>query len=342
MRLLIGGYTPESGGGIGVVTLEDGRLGTPRLVAEAANPTFVVVSPDARVAYAVLQADGADEGAVAAWLVGDGDSDGAWTALGEQSTGGKGPCHLALSPDGRFVAAANYEAGSVSVNRIEDDGSVGPRTTLVVHSGAVGPATDRQEAPHAHEVVFGPSGHLFVCDLGLDAVIAYELDGVTGDLRELHRAVMPAGTGPRHLAFSPDGATAWVVGELASTVTACAVKGPTLTPLSTVSSRAAGAQGEDLAAEIVVSADGGTVFVSNRGDDTVATFSVDGASVTLQSAVHCGGHWPRYIGFGEDEQTLVVTNERSDSVAVLSRDDGSWTVSQTVEWPTPTVAARVP
>jgi 6-phosphogluconolactonase len=339
-RLVIGGYTSEAGGGIGVAALMDGRCAKPVLVAEAANPTFLVVSADGRFMYAVLQDADAEGGAVGAWAVAE--RDGPWAALGEQPTGGEGPCHLTLSPDERFLAAANYESGSVSVHPVNGDGSLGERADLVAHAGPVGPVADRQDGPHAHQVVFGPSGHLFACDLGLDAVIAYHLDGSTGRLSEVARCAVAPGTGPRHLAFAPDGSTAWVVGELASTLTVCAVDGPSLTPVATVSSRADGAQGENLAAEIVVSADGSEVFVSNRGDDTVAAFAVDGRSVRLKGVADCGGHWPRWVGFGEDEDSLVVTNERSDSVTVLSRVRDQWSVSDTAEWKQPTVAACVP
>jgi 6-phosphogluconolactonase len=334
VRLLLGGYTSGSGGGIGAVILESGHLGTPVVVAEASNPSYVVVSADGRFVYAVLEAE---EGAVGAWVVGQ--AEGPWTALGERSTGGSDPCHLALSPDGRFVVTANYGSGSLSVHPVHDDGSLGVRTDLVVHAGPLGPVTDRQDGPHAHQVVFGPSGHLFSCDLGLDAVIAYGLDGRSGRLGEVGRSVLEPGTGPRHLAFAPDGATAWVVGELASTVTVCQVHGPSLTPVSSVSSRAASAGGENLAAEILVSADGSALFVSNRGDDTVATFEVDGLSLRLVGVAGCGGHWPRFISFGEDESTVLVTNERSSSVSVVKLVADRWSVTEAARWRQPTVTA---
>ena len=337
MRLVLGGYTSGAGGGIGVVRLEDGRFGTPVVVAEATNPSFLVVSPDGQFVYAVLEGD---EGAVGAWVVGD-DDVAPWGALGERSTGGSAPCHLALSPCGRFVVAANYGSGSVSVHPVGSDGSLGDRTDLAVHAGPLGPVADRQDRPHAHQVVFGPLGQLFSCDLGLDAVIAYELDGGTGRLSEVARSAVAAGTGPRHLAFSPDGGTAWVVGELSSTVTACEVDGPSLTPVASVSTRGTSAVGENRAAEILMSADGGEVFVSNRGDDTVASFTVDGTSLRLNGVAVCGGRWPRFIAFGDNESAVVVTNERSGSVTHLERDGNQWSVTDSAEWRQPTAVAHL-
>ena len=53
MRLVLGGYTSGAGGGIGVVTLEDGRFGTPVVVAEGTSPSLLVVTPNSRFVYAV-------------------------------------------------------------------------------------------------------------------------------------------------------------------------------------------------------------------------------------------------------------------------------------------------
>ena len=142
---------------------------------------------------------------------------------------------------------ANYTSGSVSVHPVHGDGSLGARTDLVEHRGHHGPQADRQDGPHAHQVVFVDGG-LLVCDLGLDAVVGYHLDD--GRLTEVARSAMPAGSGPRHLVL--DGATAYVLGELSSTVTVCDVAGLVLTPGETVSSRRPDAAGENTAAELVL------------------------------------------------------------------------------------------
>lgn len=347
-RLVIGGYTTGAGGGLGVVQIQDGGFGQPTMVAEAANPSFVVASPDGRFLYAVLEGEEGTEGRVAAWAVGS--DEGPWTALGGQATGGSSPCHLALSPDGGHVAVASYSSGSVSVHSLAADGSVCPRMDLVTHEGSLGPVEDRQGGAHAHQVVFGPAGHLFVCDLGLDAVIAYELDPRTGRLAEVARSAFAPGTGPRHLAFAPGGRTAWVLGELASTVSVCEVDGPRLQATTTISSRAtaaptttvAAAGGENLAAAIAVSADGREVHVSNRGDDTISTFSVEAASLRLAAVSGCGGHWPRHLLLGPEPATAVVSNERSGELTLLVRDGEGWASSGRVDWPAPTCVAVLP
>ncbi len=341
-RLVIGGYTTGAGGGLGVVRLQGGRFGRPAVVAEAENPSFVVASPGGRHVYAVLEGEEGSEGRVAAWVVGS--DEGPWPALGERATGGASPCHLALSPDGGHLAVANYASGSVSVHPLAPDGSVGARTDLVSHAGPLGPVEDRQDGAHAHQVVFGPAGRLFVCDLGLDAVVAYELDRQSGRLTEVARSAFAPGTGPRHLAFAPDGAAAWVLGELASTVTVCEVDGPHLKATSTVSSRATtvAARRENLAAAITVSADGREVHVSNRGDDTISTFSVETARLRLTAVSDCGGQWPRHLLVGPEPAMAVVSNERSGQLTLLTRDGTGWAAADRVDWPAPTCVAVLP
>jgi 6-phosphogluconolactonase len=321
-RLVLGGY----GSAIGLVELGPEGFGHPVEVAEAEGPSFVIVSPDRRFAYACLE----PVGRVGAWVVTDDD---AWATLGEQPTGGEAPCHLALSPDGRWLGTANYASGSVSIHPVAADGSLGARTDLVQHRGTAGPQADRQDRPHAHQVVFTTDG-LLVCDLGLDAVIGYRLDD--GRLTEESRSAMPPGSGPRHLVL--DDGIAYVVAELGSTVTVCDVAGLELTARQTLSLRSQNATGENTAAEVVVTGD--QVLASNRGDDTVAVLDKVGTSLRLGDIVACGGSGPRWIGLVDG--SLVVANERSHAIARLLPAEGTWSVVDVLDWPSPTGCAVLP
>ena len=322
-RLVLGGY----GSALGLVHLGPEGFGPPVEVAPAPSPSFVIASPDGRFVYAALEGD---DGRVAAWAVTD---DPPWPALGQQSTGGSAPCHLALSPDGRWLVTANYTSGSVSVHPVQVDGSLGERTDLVEHEGEPGPRADRQDGPHAHQVVFVEGG-LLVCDLGLDAVVGYHLDD--GRLTEVARSAMPAGSGPRHLVV--DGSVAYVVGELGSTVTVCDVAGLALTPRESLATRSLDAAGDNTAAEVVVTRD--QVLVSNRGDDTVAVFDKSGESLRLGEIVPCGGSWPRWIGLVDG--SLLVTNERSHGIARLGSTAGEWRLAEVLAWLSPTGCAVLP
>ena len=321
-RLVLGGYGPA----LRVVDLGPEGFGPPVEVAAAASPSFVVASADGRFVYAALEGD---DGQVGAWAVTDKLP---WRALGQQPTGGAAPCHLATSPDGRWLATANYLSGSVSLHPVLDDGSLGVRTDLVEHHGTPGPQADRQDGPHAHQVVSVDDG-LLVCDLGLDLVVGYQLRD--GRLTEVTRSAMPAGSGPRHLVI--DGAVAYVLGELSSTVTVCDVSGLALTPRQTVSLRSPDAQGETTAAEVVVVGD--QVLGSNRGDDTVAVLARADGGLRLVESVPCGGSWPRWMGVVDG--AVLVANERSHDVVRFVPDGGSWTEAGRVVSPSPTCVATL-
>jgi 6-phosphogluconolactonase len=225
------------------------------------------------------------------------------------------------------------------------DGSLGERADLVVLEGPTGPVPGRQDGAHAHEVVFAPDGTVFVCDLGLDVVHGFTLDGGTGRLTEVARSPFPPGTGPRHLVLTADGATAYVVGELSGAVSVCRVDGPRLEVLQTVSARAEDASGENTAAELVLTADERTLVVSQRGDDTVATLEVDRHTARLVAVDPCGGAGPRWIGLvstpGSDE-VLLVAHEQSGSLAVLRRNGPGWSVAASTTWARPTCVAALP
>jgi 6-phosphogluconolactonase len=151
--LLIGCYTPHSGGrGEGIVAAErdppSGALRPAGVVARTPAPSFLAWHPTLPVVYA---ANELPDGAVSAWrFVG-----GRVAAAGRAGTGGDSPCHVCVTPDGRYLLASNYGSGSIAVHALDDDGAIGGRTDLLAHEGH-GPDPDRQASPHAHMVSAPP------------------------------------------------------------------------------------------------------------------------------------------------------------------------------------------
>ena len=132
-------------------------------VAQAASPSFVVAPGDGRFVYAALEGN---DGRVAASAVTD---DLPWPALGQQLTGGAAPVTW------RSAGTDGGQGRQLPVRFRERPSSAGRRTprrqnVSVEHHGTPGPRADRQDGPHAHQVVFVDDG-LLVCDLGLDEVI---------------------------------------------------------------------------------------------------------------------------------------------------------------------------
>jgi 6-phosphogluconolactonase (cycloisomerase 2 family) len=225
--------------------------------------------------------------------------------LNTQDSGGAGPTHVSVHPDG-YLLTAHYTSGSVAVHRLNDDGTIGERTALVRHEG-----TDRE--PHAHQVV--PAGEwVLAVDLGADSVYVYGF--ADGTLTRHQQLRLPAGAGPRHLACHPAEPLVYVLGELRPEITVARWENGTLTPGQVIPTAAAG----NSPAEIAVSADGRYVYASNRGDNTIAAFGVSGDGLVALGATPTGGDWPRHLALSQDGRWVYVANQKSGTVTWLPRD----------------------
>lgn len=336
--IYLGCYTPDSSGGgrgTGIVVYRQdtgtGELTEAGATVPASGPSFLAWHPTGRYLYAVAERP---EGAVRAYAV-DGPR---LTPVGvEQPTGGADPCHLSVDPTGQWLVTANYSSGSVSVHPIGADGGLGDRTDLVQHTGS-GPNAERQEGPHAHQARFDPAGrYLLVNDLGTDTVHTYLLRD--GRLVEQRAAQLPAGAGPRHLAFGADDRL-YVAAELGSTVTPARYQ-PAIGALTFGQPvPASGYDGTNYPSEIATSPDGRFVYVANRGANTVGTFVVEGDTVRPVGEVSTDGDWPRHLVLAGDH--LYVANQNSDTVAIFRRDTATGGLTQTGSVPVPSPACLLP
>jgi 6-phosphogluconolactonase len=326
----IGTYTNTESRGIYVSRFEPatGRLSEPALAAATPDPSFLVLAAGGTHLYAVNELpelDGRATGAVSAFAVDAGT--GGLTSINRQASEGASPCHLVLDQERRHVLVANYHGGSVAVLPIARDGSVWPATCVIRHEGR-GPHPDRQEGPHAHSIHLDPSGRrALAVDLGLDKVLLYEFDAATGVLTpgDPPHAALAEGSGPRHLAFHPNGRHVYVDNELASTVTVFDYDEGRLTEPQTLSTLPAGFTGPNTTAEVQVAPDGRFLYVSNRGHDSIAIFSVDAGTGRLTPAGHAPtlGRTPRHFALDPSGGYLLVAHQDSDSVIAFRIDPGT-------------------
>jgi 6-phosphogluconolactonase len=225
---------------------------------------------------------------------------------------------------GGNVLVANYGGGTVAVLPIEADGRLKPASSVRAHEGS-GPNKGRQEKPHAHGIYLDAAQRFaFSPDLGADRVFVYRFDAAKGTLEPHGAAPLEPGSGPRHLAFHPTGKYVYAINELLSTVTSFsydAEKG-VLTPFQTISALPDGFSGTSWTAEVAVSPDGRFVYGSNRGDDSLAVFRVDGATGRLTAAGHApvGGKTPRHFTIDPTGRFILVGHQGSGTIAVLRLD----------------------
>ncbi|MEU1516498.1 lactonase family protein [Streptomyces sp. NPDC005811] len=316
-RAFIGSFTAAGGPGIvtAAVDPDSGALTALSSLDALPDPSYLALSPDGGTLYAVSETA---EGAVAAYRV-TGDLPEA--AGAPVPVGGSGPTHLGLF-DGH-VLTANYGSGSVTAVPVRADGALARTASGVLHHTGSGPHTRRQQGPHAHQVQADASGRWAVSvDLGTDSVRVCALRDGTPVLHREH-ALRP-GSGPRHLAFHPDGSYAYVVNELTPTVTVCrwdALDG-SLKPLAELPVLPGAPDGDAYPSGIAVAPDGRFVWTATRGEDVLSVFAVEGEGDALRPAgtVPCGGHWPRDLAVSACGRVLYVANERSGDVTWFTLD----------------------
>lgn len=314
---------------------ESGRL-THATTTTVENPSFTAIGPDRRTLYAVERVDG---GAVTAFRFDD--ETGAVERLNRRSSEGAGPCYVSVGGEGRYVYAANYRGGTVAMYPIDDGGRLGAACDVVRHEGS-GPDPDRQAAPHPHFVAPGPENRfVYVPDLGTDRVAIYRPDFERGRLRpaEPPAARLHDGAGPRHFAVHPGGRFAYVANELDSTVTAFGRDRETgaLEAIDAVSTLPPEFDGENAASDVRVHPSGRWAYVTNRGHDGVASFTIDDASGRLRPLAHesTRGETPRTFEIDPTGRALLVGNQHGENVVTFAIDGESGALEAVAETAVP-------
>lgn len=335
-RVYVGTYTRRESKGIYAfdLDLKTGALTERGLAAEADNPSFLSLHPNGRTLYAANEISRFNDqktGAVSAFAI-DPDT-GALTLLGQQSSGGAGPCHVSLDRGGRHVLVANYGGGSVACLPVGESGALGKATAFVQHTGSsVNPR--RQTAPHAHSINVAPDNrHAIAADLGIDKLLVYALDADQGSLAEKSSVRLAPGAGPRHFAFHPTGRFAYVINELHCTVTAFGYNADSgeLTERQTISTLDVSLQKGFSTAEVQVHPSGRFLYGSNRGHDSIAVFAINPKSGTLRrvQVVSSGGTTPRNFGVDPTGNWLIAANQNSDNLVVYRIDPNTGALTTT-------------
>jgi 6-phosphogluconolactonase (cycloisomerase 2 family) len=252
--------------------------------------------------------------------------------LGQVPCGGNNGVSLTLDPSEKYLIVANYRSSNVAVLPVATDGSLGQPVQIFQLTGTPHPLrrVGHQDNPYPHDVVFDPSGrYLFAVDKGLDGISIFRFEN---EQLSLHGFVAArGGTGPRHIAFDPGGEWAWVCNELESSVAAYrwSPNDGSLSQIDIVSTLPPDYVGETTNAEIAFHAGTRTLFVSNRGHDSVAMFRSDRRDGSLKPIgwQMSGGEEPRYFGIDPTQRLLYVANEKTDTIVpfAISPQDGRLT-----------------
>ncbi len=289
---------------------------------ESENPSFLNYGPEGVTAVcekvAVCQVEGY------AW---NGDM---LEKAGSIDVPGTAMCHIKAWPGGRFATVSNYMTGDFAVIRLEDGFKPAELVELYKHHGVGFDSGFRQEGPHVHSTCVSPAGrYLLVADLGLDQVFIYIIDPETGKLdmapEEVQIHTTP-GSGPRHMAFSPDGKFLYLVTEMGCTlfVYSWNEEEGKATEIGTYPLLPEGFSEFNLSADIHISADGKFVYTSNRGANTIVVFERNDVTglLTCLEQFKLDGAGPRNFALSADNALMSVGCQQSGDFLIYQIDKG--------------------
>lgn len=331
---------PGNGRGIHIFRVDrtTGELSEVGVCELGNSPSCLAVDAAGKRLYSANETErqGPDNhGTVSAFAIAP--EDGRLTLLNSVSSAGAGPTYVSLHPSGKQLLVANYFGGSVAVLPLLGEGRLGAASDVQVSEGELGPTRATNAPPgsfafsghdrtHAHMFASDPSGDFALhVDLGLDKIFLWRFDSQQGKLtaNDPPSVALPAGDGPRHFDFHPNGRWFYSIQEEGSTVALFdyASDSGTLTWRQTLSTLPEGFVGSNFCSGILVSADGRFVYAGNRLHDSIALFSVgkDGR-LTYVEEQWTQGNYPRSFAFDPSGNFLYCCNQRSDNIAIFQVD----------------------
>lgn len=314
MKVWFGGYTSHDSKGIYTANVEknenDIKLVDVKNIVEIDRPTYFQLVGD--LLFTIIQNGG--QSGIATYRIKDGKAKQLDTYFHE----GAAPCYISVDSQKHLVFTANYHLATINVFSYDENGKL-TFITNDTHEGH-GPRAEQDQA-HPHFFDETPAGNLVSCDLGIDAVDFYKLDG--DKLKHLARYQMENGFGTRHLVFSPDGKTMYIVGELSSQVNVARLNENTwkFEDVATYKTIPDDFSDHNGAAAIRISKDGKFIYISNRGHDSITVFKVlDDGKLELVQRISVFGSFPRDFNWDKDEKYLVVANQNTNNATLYRRN----------------------
>lgn len=330
-----GGTSPSKGIYAYALDSKTGKLEEKGLAVETGRPSFLAIHPSKKYLYSVAEL-GPKEGGISSYAIDQ--ATGKLTLINQQPSHGNGPCHVNVDATGKVLLAANYGSGNVVSYPIKEDGSIGEAVSIIQQGPGSMVNERRQKGPHAHSFYTDAQNRFAIsCDLGSDKLFVYKLDTEAASLTPNDPASVatPPGGGPRHFAFHPNGKFGYTNNELTMAVSALsydAEKGA-FEVLQTLSTLPEGTESSDKfsTAETQVHPSGKFVYVSNRGHNSIAIYTVDEQTgkLTFVEAAPSIVEIPRNFGIDPTGKWLIAGGQDSHNLAVFSIDQETGKITPT-------------
>lgn len=287
------------------------------------SPSFLALHPNGKFLYSAnrgsISKDSLEGSAVAYQID---QASGKLQLINQTASYGESPCHVGVDHTGAWLYLSHYAGGSLSVFPVRADGGIGELTDSISYQGH-GPNTDRQEAAHLHSIQSIPDTNLILAaDLGTDKLYLYHYgkEGLTAATPPYLETA--PGAGPRHFQFAAAHKLVYVAEELSNTVSVFQLDGTMRQRLPTLPTEF---KDKNTVADIHLSPDGRFLYVSNRGHNSLAIYSIDSQSglLTFVDHVSSGGQVPRNFLIDPQGAFVLVANQDSDNIMLFDRDQES-------------------
>lgn len=256
---------------------------------------------------------------------------GALTFAAESALPGS-PTHISTDHQGQFVFVGSYNAGNVSVTRLEDGLPVG---VVDVVEGLDG----------CHSANISPDNRtLWVPALKQDRICLFTVsdDGhlVAQDPAEVTTV---EGAGPRHMVFHPNEQYAYCVNELNSSVDVWELKDPhgNIECVQTLDMMPENFSDTRWAADIHITPDGRHLYACDRTASLITVFSVsEDGSVLSKEGFQPTETQPRGFNVDHSGKYLIAAGQKSHHISVyeivgeqgLLHEKGRYAVGQGPMW----------
>ena len=286
---------------------EGGEVRLRQRVATAGAPGPLRACAAGQVLYAGLRSDDA----IAAFAIDP--ANGELALLGSVATPG-GATYVSCDRARRVAFIASYGANLLAVFPLDARGA--PQAASQVET----------DLPRAHAAQIDSTNRwLLLPSLGTDTIRAYRL-GDDGRLTPGVTTAARAGSGPRHLVFSPDNRHVHCLNELDGSIDVFdfdALAG-TLACKQSINMLPAGFAGKPWAAELRATPDGRFLYATDRTASAIAAFAVDPASGRLTLIDHTPTETqPRGMGIDPAGRWLVAAGQLSSRLTVYAIDPAS-------------------
>lgn len=229
-------------------------------------------------------------------------------------------CYLSTDATGALLFSASYSGNHLAVSPIK--------------GGLVQDSTQMLETPpHAHSARPDPqNGFVYAASLGGDVVLAQRIDLATGRIDPQPRvaATTAKGAGPRHMAFTPDGARMYLINEIDGSLNAYARSAETgrLSELQSISLLVHPRTDSAAAADIHLTPDGRFLYGSLRSTNELVALSVapEDGRLTLVGHFPCEPN-PRGFAIDPTGRFLLCAGMTTGAVGVHAIDPDSGTLN---------------